>query len=96
MKQFTMFLIAACLTSPLSLADDMAMHEGHKMPPMTKEQREKMADAHEKMASCMRSDKSMGECHEAMEKACMEGMGKDCPMMGHHGKSDATTKKSKK
>ena len=61
-----------------------------KMPVMTVEQRQKMADGHEKMAVCLRSEKAISDCHEEMMKACKEDMGKDgCPMMGgkgmHHG-----------
>jgi hypothetical protein len=43
-----------------------------------------MAQMHMQMADCLKSDKSMGECHEEMEKSCMDTMGKDgCPMMKH-------------
>lgn len=93
MKYFTMFILAASLSSPLAFADDTAMmKDGGKkmmMPNMTMEQRQKMADAHDMMASCMRSDKPMSECQDTMMKSCEEGMGKDgCKMMmmGHQGK----------
>jgi hypothetical protein len=50
---------------------------------VTKEQREKMAEAHEKMASCLRSDKPWQACHEEMRKDCQENMGdNNCPMWG--------------
>lgn len=52
----------------------------------SKETREKMAAVHEKMAACLRSDKSIAECHTEMMKSCEEIMGKDgCPMMGMGG-----------
>lgn len=37
-------------------------------PPLTKEQRQKMADVHEKMAACLRSDKPIEDCHAEMMK----------------------------
>jgi len=37
-------------------------------PPPTKEMREKMAEAHEKMAACLRSDRPIDECHDEMKK----------------------------
>lgn len=55
---------------------------------MTTEQRQTMAATHEKMATCMRSDKPMDECKTEMMKSCEESMGKDgChKMMGKmHG-----------
>lgn len=88
MRKIIMFLFVLNIASNLAVAEDgskSAMHK--KMPPMTTEQRQKMADAHEKMATCLRSDKPMEECHEAMMKSCKENMGKDgCPMMGDKGK----------
>ncbi len=52
-----------------------------QMAEMTAEQRETMATKHEKLATCLRSGKLMGECREEM-------MGvEDCSMMGmKHGK----------
>lgn len=56
-----------------------------KGPAMSQEQRNKMADMHEKMATCLRSSKSFEECHKDMSTACKAD--KDaCPMMmAHHG-----------
>ena len=49
---------------------------------MTKEKREKMAETHEKMATCLKSDKKMSECHKEMRSQCKSMMGeKGCPMM---------------
>ena len=48
----------------------------------TPEMRVKMADMHQKMADCLRSDKPMGTCKDEMMKSCHETMGKDgCSMM---------------
>jgi hypothetical protein len=93
MNKFTMFLVVVCMSGHVALADDAGKQTSDKkmsMHSMTTEQRQKMADAHEKMAVCLRSDKPVSDCHEEMKKACQEGMGKDgCPMMGgkgmHHG-----------
>lgn len=50
----------------------------------TKEDRQKMADMHTKMAECLKSDKSMSDCQSEMMKSCKGMMGKEgCPMMGH-------------
>lgn len=49
----------------------------------SKEMREKMATLHEKMAECLRSDKSITECRTAMMKSCHDVVGNDdCSMMG--------------
>lgn len=49
----------------------------------TKEQREDMAMMHEKMVTCLRSDKPMEDCRDEMMGACKDQMGKEgCPMMG--------------
>ncbi|MEK6580129.1 MAG: hypothetical protein AABZ55_12955 [Bdellovibrionota bacterium] len=48
----------------------------------TPENRQKMADIHQNMATCLRSDKPMMECKKDMQKNCSEMMGKEgCPMM---------------
>lgn len=48
----------------------------------TKEQREKMATIHEQIATCLRSDKPIADCHKAAMKSCQDMMGKSgCPMM---------------
>jgi hypothetical protein len=36
---------------------------------------------HEQMAACLRSDKSMSDCHNEMKKNCREAFGAEgCPM----------------
>ena len=101
MKKVALFLYIACLSGQLSLAEESGMkNSSMKMPTMTTEQRQKMADAHEKMASCLRTEKLFSDCHDEMMKACKDGMGKEgCAMMGgkemhgdhmmHHGESDS-------
>lgn len=53
-----------------------------KTPAPTKEQREQMAKVHEHMAACLRSDKTVWECHDAARQECQAAMGGQCAMMG--------------
>lgn len=55
----------------------------------SKETRQKMADLHEQMAACLRSDKPLAECRAEMMKGCHDSLGaQSCPMMGmDHGKA---------
>ena len=47
--------------------------------------RQQMADAHQKMAECLRSDRPLSECRAEMRKSCqMMGEG-GCSMMGAGG-----------
>ena len=39
-------------------------------PAPTKEQRSAMAQAHEQMATCLRSEKSLAECRQEMMQTC--------------------------
>ncbi len=68
--------IALLCTAGIALADDPS---SSSRPQPTKEQREKMAEAHDQIAACLRSDKSMDECHSEMKKY------HDAMMPGHHG-----------
>jgi len=52
----------------------------------SKEERQKMAEMHSKMAACLKSDKPMSECQKDMMSSCQKMMGKGgCPMMGEMG-----------
>lgn len=49
----------------------------------TPEQRQKMADAHQRMADCLKSSRPIGECRSEMANACRQMVGEAaCPMMG--------------
>lgn len=49
----------------------------------SKEMRDKMAAVHEKMATCLRSDKPFVDCRAEMQHSCKTMMGEaGCPMMG--------------
>lgn len=89
MKKIAMMMSVFALVGNLALAADKPEDKGGKKGfEPTKEQREKMAESHEKMAECLKSDKAFEDCRGEMMKSCEEHMGKDgCPMMGHgHGK----------
>jgi hypothetical protein len=82
--------VVACIPLVAHAADSM-----HSMPAPSKEQREKMALVHEKMATCLRSDRTIADCHHEMQSSCSEVMGKEhCQMMehkmkGHHHPVDS-------
>jgi hypothetical protein len=82
------FAMAVC-TFALLAAPSFAEKAEPKAHAMTKEQRESMAAAHEKMAACLRTDKALDECHGELVKSCHDAKGEGaCPMMGGmmHGK----------
>jgi len=65
----------------------MAHEDGGEKSPLSKEEREKRAKAHENMATCLRSDKAMKECRAEMKEA--HGGGHHMKGRGHrhgHGK----------
>lgn len=51
---------------------------------MTKEERAKAAEKHEKMAACLRSDKPMNECHKEMKGCCGKSDEHSCSMKHDH------------
>ena len=83
-------LQAVSLTATLALllGAGAAFSEGpasQSHPTVSKEQRERMANIHEQMAACLRSDKPVAECHKEAMKSCQEAMGKEgCSMMHEH------------
>jgi hypothetical protein len=89
--------LAALIISASGLAVAAEREAGPKPKEITKEERAKMADAHEKMAACLRSDRPFMDCHKEMweaHKGMMGGKG-ECPMhggKGHHHKHDSDDK----
>lgn len=80
MKFTIIFLLLA--TSSLHAATKQST----KMMPMemTAEQRVNMATAHENMAACLKSDKTLEACHSEMQESCKSTMGNQgCFMMKH-------------
>ena len=56
-------------------------------PADPKAQREQMAQHHEKMAQCLRSDKTLQDCRQEMRQSCDQTMGEEgCMMMDRKGK----------
>lgn len=89
MKKTTLpVLILTITTTLIGTAPSFAADKKTESKGPSKEQRQQMADVHQKMADCLKSDKPMSECKNEMMKSCHDAMGKDgCPMMGQmHGK----------
>ncbi|MGZ3787871.1 MAG: hypothetical protein ACXVLQ_05075 [Bacteriovorax sp.] len=83
MTMATMTILMALASTTVFGADKAKAPAKKKMVEMTQEQRQNMASAHEKMATCLRSDKPVEECRKEMMQSCQDTMGKDgCSMMG--------------
>lgn len=91
-KPIALMLIVAslCIGTPSVWAADAtpakAAAPAKEVAPPSKEMREKMALAHEKMAACLRSDHSVADCRQEMMKSCHEMGGHACGMMGDRHK----------
>jgi hypothetical protein len=75
--QITITITALIFSTTISFAADTKI---------SKKDRQKMAEIHTKMATCLQSDKSMSDCQNEMMKSCKGIMEKSrCPMMemGH-------------
>lgn len=102
-KTFSVVVLSLALSGNAFAQEEKPKDTGSttksKSTTLTKEDREEMAKTHEKMASCLRSDRSFRECHDEMWKskgmkaACPMGescpMGDACPMMGRGGKKSS-------
>ena len=75
-------LVAALI---LAAAAPTLAAEPEKAPPApSAEQRQKMAEAHQRMADCLKSDRPISECHSEMKQSCHDAHGEGgCPMMEH-------------
>lgn len=73
--------ILALSFSLTSYAQDTAKSAGTQKATSTvsKEERQKVAQVHENMAACLKSDKDVQECHDEMRSQCQDmngcGMG---------------------
>lgn len=73
-------LLAAILFASATFAAEMP--PARETDP-SKETREQMAAAHDAMAACLRSDKSLADCRNEMQTKCKKIHGEQgCPMMG--------------
>jgi len=77
--------IVALMIGTLSWAADAPPNSPPSHAQPSKETREKMAQAHEKMAACLRSERKVSECHAEMMKACHDISEHECGMMDHKG-----------
>jgi hypothetical protein len=79
----------AIVSLVIGLSNAMAQNPSPPTPAApSKETREKMATAHERMAACLRTDKPIAECHAQIMKSVGHVPGATgCPMMsaGMHG-----------
>jgi hypothetical protein len=81
-KHLIQLALSAAACTPLLVH---AADTNSSMPEPSKEQREKMALVHEKLAACLRSERSFADCHHEMESNHAEAMGKEhCPVMEHN------------
>lgn len=76
--QFYVFILAA-VTMLTAGAETARPVRGTSEPPS--ERRQKMAEVHEKMATCLRSARPFADCKQEMMKECGEMAG-GCPMAG--------------
>jgi hypothetical protein len=85
MKMF-MLLVASVFAFNVYAADPTPVVKGDVSP----EARQQMADAHQKMADCLKSSKPIQDCRADFMKSMKDHMGHMGPMghMGHHGKME--------
>lgn len=94
-SRFAAITIAALLSLSVAASITWAADAPAKSAMAAKESREAMAQAHEKMAACLRSDRDVSECRKDMMASCKQIESMDCPMMKGgmkkhpHGKSSA-------
>ncbi len=79
-RRFVLAIATVMLSGGSALAADPAESAAANPSP---ELRQKMADVHQKMAECLRSDRPIDECRAQMHAGCQATMGQaGCPMMG--------------
>jgi hypothetical protein len=94
----TLFISISIVSLMSSLA--LANKPGRKgmmknMPEITKEHRAKMATSHENMAACLRTDKEIKECRDAL-RADMDSMRKEAKGMMKGKMQEMTETESEK
>ncbi len=91
MKGLITLMIAALMSSSLALAADKSektketKRDRNSWMSMSAETRRQMADMHQKMAECLKSDKSLSECRDNMMANCPMMKDGQCPMKGMMG-----------
>lgn len=81
MRLISILSTAYLLSFSILLADQARSASAESQTQPTAEDRESMAKAHEKMAACLRSTKTLNECRTEMMTSCKQ-MGSSCPMLG--------------
>lgn len=71
-KSFKLTFIIFSITLSVHAENNKNLRE------LNQDERQQMATMHEKVASCLRSEKTMSQCHEEMMKECP--MGESCTM----------------
>ncbi len=84
MKRLRWFLLLGLLAGP-ALAQNTAAPPPYQPSP---QERQQMAQLHERMAACLRSNRPFDDCRNELWHGCQQpNMGRACPMMGpgwHH------------
>lgn len=86
MKKYIITISMALAFSTGALAAESSQAQKDLQTVPSKELREQMAQAHEKMATCLRSDVSVQDCHQQMREQCQDMKGDGGCMMGKMGK----------
>ncbi len=71
------FISLLFLPTSIAGSTDASVTKGYEL---TKEERLERAEHLEKMAACLRSDKSISDCHEQFRKDCPMAKDGSCPM----------------
>ena len=97
MRALLTLVVVALVSAPVLAADKAKPKQDSSVQTnewvnMSPETRKQMADMHQKMADCLKSDKSILECRDSMMANCPMMKNGRCPMMGmmgmhgdHHG-----------
>jgi len=83
-RSLTGILVLLAAATPALAAEPPA----NRAAAPSQELRDQMAAVHQRMASCLRSEKPIAECREEMRRNCAKFMGEqDCSMMGMGGRT---------
>lgn len=85
MKDYKNWMKAICFSLLIGSGAFAANPANNANQKITPKQRQEMAQAHEKMAACLRSDKPVNQCRQEMMKSCQKMMSEGGCMMGSMG-----------
>ena len=89
MKKYFVMISMALAYSIGAMAAESSLSQKDSQAGPSIETREQMAQAHEKMALCLRSDVSVQDCHQQMRQQCQDMKGHGGCMMGNHMKNNS-------